>query len=144
MAEFAAEVDVNPEEELWIEKFDDKTSLYYYINQKTGVDTWEKPDKYIPASERRAHDINISSLLLTRVDEKEAVGPPPLSRRIFNQFDKDGSSDIDVAELQIMAYHFGVWLAGDSLTAALMTMDRDGMIFYVHLIRFHCVFFGHE
>ena len=44
--------------------------------------------------------------LSTVVDE--VIGPPPLSARIFYQFDKDESGDIDVSELQEIAYHFGM------------------------------------
>ncbi|CAM9755137.1 unnamed protein product, partial [Ectocarpus fasciculatus] len=50
----------------------------------------------------------------------------PLSLRIFHQFDKDNSGYIDADELQVMAYHFGIWLSGDALKVALMTMDHDG------------------
>lgn len=57
---------------------------------------------------------------------KAPTGMKPLSRRIFDKFDRDNSGDISVNELQEMCMEFGVWLQGPALDAAMRTIDKNG------------------
>lgn len=98
----------------------DDNGYAYYYNNITHKSVWEKPECMHQVA-KRGFLRQLSSLS----DEKIALEPPPLSLRIFHQFDKDNSGYIDAEELQVMAYHFGVWLCDDALQLALMTMDQD-------------------
>ena len=50
----------------------------------------------------------------------------PLSQRIFEKYDTDGSGDIDVKEFHKMVRDQGIYLSEDALALAVMELDRDG------------------
>lgn len=50
----------------------------------------------------------------------------PLSQRIFEKYDLDGSGEIDVAEFHKMVRDQGIYLSEDALALAIMELDRNG------------------
>jgi Ca2+-binding EF-hand superfamily protein len=50
----------------------------------------------------------------------------PLSQRIFEKYDTDGSGEIDVAEFHKMVRDQGIYLSDDALALAVMELDRNG------------------
>lgn len=140
----------------WYQVYDPVVRSWYYKNIPTGESTWNTPNDVIlgtldsqvdPAAENDPNNWStwiqegriffFNHVTYTNQWEKplclestscsfEGEGPPPLSLRIFLQFDRDQSGDIDVSELQTMAYHFGIWLEGPALVTALMIMDSNG------------------
>merc|ERR1719272_138344 len=52
--------------------------------------------------------------------------PPPLSKRVFNKYDKDNNGYIAVSELQHMMYDLGHPLDSADLTHAAQVLDKDG------------------
>jgi len=51
---------------------------------------------------------------------------PPLSRRVFNKYDTDGSGQISVDEFKSMVYDMGYCLSEQELKMALLRLDSNG------------------
>ena len=51
---------------------------------------------------------------------------PPLSRLVFEKYDKDGSMSIDGNEFAEMCYDMGNYLSPEQLTNALLQIDSNG------------------
>ena len=49
----------------------------------------------------------------------------PLSRRIFDKYDKDNSGTISRAEFVLMLGDHGIYLVGDALELAILSVDYD-------------------
>mmetsp|Transcript_30101 Transcript_30101/g.33624 ORF Transcript_30101/g.33624 Transcript_30101/m.33624 type:complete len:166 (-) Transcript_30101:68-565(-) len=52
--------------------------------------------------------------------------PPPLSKRIFNKYDKDGGGSIACSEFNSMCYELGYKLSKEELALAIKKLDADG------------------
>merc|ERR1711974_217950 len=52
--------------------------------------------------------------------------PPPLSKRVFDKYDRDKSGFISPHEFKDMCYELGYFLSDDELTVAVKNLDRDG------------------
>lgn len=53
-------------------------------------------------------------------------GPPPLSKRIFEKYDKDDSGTIDKDEFKAMCYDLGYYLSDAEADIAFRTIDLYG------------------
>jgi hypothetical protein len=87
-----AAAEINPGD--WV--VGDDAGIAYYFNTITGTSLWEKP-ACLADVVKRGFTRTYSSLK----DEHIHLEPPPLSLRIFHQFDKDNSGYIDIHELQV-------------------------------------------
>jgi len=52
--------------------------------------------------------------------------PPPMSKRVFMKYDKDGGNSIDTAELGNMMYDLGHPLSQREIEGAVKILDTDG------------------
>jgi Ca2+-binding EF-hand superfamily protein len=54
------------------------------------------------------------------------AGPPALSRRVFEKYDKDESGTIDRNEFKAMCYDLGYYLSEAETDIAFRTIDLSG------------------
>ena len=51
---------------------------------------------------------------------------PPLSRRIFDKYDKDGTGTINVKDFQSLCYDLGYFLKQEEVQVAVSMIDQNG------------------
>eukprot|EP01091_Cochliopodium_minus_P010874 TRINITY_DN2980_c0_g1_i1.p1 TRINITY_DN2980_c0_g1~~TRINITY_DN2980_c0_g1_i1.p1 ORF type:complete len:169 (-),score=53.12 TRINITY_DN2980_c0_g1_i1:70-576(-) len=54
------------------------------------------------------------------------MNPPPLSKRIFDKYDKDHSGHIDIEEFASLCYELGHFLSEEEKSLAIQKLDVDG------------------
>eukprot|EP00833_Pecoramyces_ruminatium_P007045 jgi/Orpsp1_1/1181077/evm.model.c7180000075767.1 len=50
----------------------------------------------------------------------------PISRIVFNKYDKDNSGTITIDEFKLMAYDLGYYLSDNELNMAIKKLDKNG------------------